>query len=483
MSQPKEIKQKAITSVIWKFMERICAQVVSLMVTIILARLLQPDDYSVVGIVSVFFTFANVFITGGFNAALIQKKDADEEDYSSVLFLSLGVSLVLYIVLFSCAPYIANLYEKPILVSVIRVMGIVLPVYAVKSVICAYISAYLQFRKFFFATLGGTLASAAIGISMAYAGMGAWALVVQQMTNTIVDTLVLGIVTRMPLTCCISFQKIGSLFSYGWHIFLSSVIGAMYSEINPLFIGLKYTGADLAFYSKGKSFPTLISTVCNSTLSAVLFPVLTRFQDDRTALLRSVRRFIRTGSFIIFPAMMGFMMISENFVLLLLTEKWLPAVQYIRIFCITEMFAPIHCGNCEAIKAMGRSGIYLKMEIIKKTCYFAIIGVAMILTDTPIGLACSMLCCAVVALLVNSMPNIRILGYKVKDQLWDVLPNLLCALVMCLVVDQVHFDGMPVLVEMLLQILTGAVSYILIGVITRNESLIYIWKNVIRRLS
>ena len=478
MDQVSGIKTKAITGALWKFLERMSAQLVSMVVAVLLARLLEPEDYSVVSIVNVFFVFANVFISGGFNAALIQKKDADEEDYASVLFLSGAVAALMYLLLFTAAPWIARVYHKPVLTRVLRVMGLILPVNAVKSVICAYISAHLQFRKFFIATLGGTLASAVVGVAMALMGFGPWALVAQQMTNTIIDTLVLTVTTRMPLGRRISGARIKNLFSYGWRIFASSTVAAVYTQINPLFIGLKYSGTDLAFYAKGKSFPDLLSTVCNSTLSAVLFPVLSKFQDNKEELLRCTRRFIRTGSFVMFPAMLGFFAVSDTFVQLLLTDKWMPVARYIRIFCVGELFATVHSGNCEAIKAMGRSDVFLKMEILKKSGYFAIIGVAIFLTDTPVALAYSAIACTVWAIIINCVPNIRLLGYRIKYQLQDVLPNLICAVVMCAAVGQINMEGVPLLAELTVQILTGAVVYLAMCLLIRNESLFYILRNM-----
>ncbi len=459
-------------------MERMSAQLVSMIVAVILARMLDPSDYSVVGIVGIFFTFANVFISGGFNAALIQKKDADEEDYSSVMILSVGVAVFLYALLFVSAPAISRLYKKPILVQVIRIMGLILPVNAVKAIVCAYISAHLQFRKFFFATIGGTLVSAVVGISLAYAGFGPWALVAQQMTNAAIDTLILWTSARIPLVAHVSVSRIKKLFAYGWKIFASSTLAAVYTEVNPLFIGLKYSGTDLAFYTKGKSFPNLLSSICNSTLSAVLFPVLSKFQDDQKALLRCTRRFIRTASFVIFPAMLGFFAVSDAFVCLLLTEKWISAAQYIRIFCIGELFASVHSGNCEAIKAMGRSDVFLKMEIIKKTGYFIIIGAAMVLTDTPVALAYSAIACTVLAVIVNCVPNIRLLGYSVKQQFQDVLPNLFCAVVMCVVVQQINKSALPLLPRMIVQLFVGIAAYIVLAVLTRNDSLCYVWRHI-----
>jgi len=478
MQDINEIKSKAISGAAWKFLERVSAQLVSMIVAVILARLLDPKDYSIVGIVTIFFTFGNVFISGGFNAALIQKKDADKEDYSSVLLLSVGVAILLYVMLFALAPAIAKLYDKPVLIQVIRVMGLILPVNVVKSIVCAYISANLKFRKFFFATIGGTIISAVVGITMAYSGFGPWALVAQQMTNTIIDTLILLITTHIPVVPHISFAKIKALFGYGWKIFVSSALAALYTEINPLFIGLKYSGADLAYYTKGKSFPELLSSICNNTLSAVLFPVLSKFQDDREALLNCTRRFIRTASFLIFPTMLGFFAVSDGFVRLLLTEKWMSAAQYIRIFCICELFVSVNSGNCAAVKAMGRSDVFLKMEVIKKTGYFLIIGAAMVLTDSAVALAYSAIGCGVLAIIVNCAPSIWLLGYGVKKQIQDILPNLICAVVMCLAVQYIKFESIPLLLELFVQILAGALVYILMAAITRNENLLYVWDHV-----
>lgn len=478
MQRKNEIKSKAISGAIWKLLERMSAQLVSMIVAIILARLLEPEDYGVVSIVTIFFTFANVFITSGFNVALIQKKTADAEDYSSALYLSVSIGLVLYLVLFFSAPVISQLYDRPMLIYVIRTMGLVLPVNGLKSIVCAYISAHLQFRKFFFATLGGTLVSAVVGIVMAYNGFGSWALVSQQMTNAIIDTLILCATTRMPLVAHISVKKIGEMFRYGWKVFVSSVIDVIYQELSPLFIGLKYTGTDLAFYSKGKSFPSLLSTVCNSTLSAVLFPVMAKFQDDRVELLRCLRRFTQTATFVVFPALLGFLAISDNFVLLLLTEKWMPAAQYIRIFCIGGLMVSIEAGNRETLKALGRSDIFLKYEVIKKVFFFSMIGLCMVFTDSPVGVAYSAIGCTVVVLIAALVSNAKVLGYCIRNQLEDFLPNLLCAGIMCAVVQMVNLDGKSVGAELAVQILVGAIVYIGICALTGNASFRYIWSSV-----
>ena len=328
----KQIKTQALFSAIWKFLERIIAQLVSLVVSIILARILVPEDYSVVSLVAIFFTFANILISGGFNSALIQKKNADETDYSTVLLLCVIFSLVIYALLFFAAPFLASLYGQPLLIPIFRVMGLTLPINAVKSIWCAFISAHLQFKKFFFATIGGTLISAVVGISMAITGFGPWALVAQQMTNALIDTAILTLTTRIGFKFVFSFSRFKELFGYGWKVLVSSFIGTVYSQIVPLVIGVKYTSADLADYTKGKSFPELLSTTTTNTLAAVLFPVLSKFQDSKESLHNYTRLYIRLSSYVAFPLMLGLFAVADSFVSVLLTDKWLFAVHYIKIY-------------------------------------------------------------------------------------------------------------------------------------------------------
>ena len=477
------IKFKALTSVIWKFMERIIAQTVSLVVSIIIARILTPEDYSVVSIVTIFFTFSNVLISGGLNTALIQKKNAGIEDYSTVFHISLIMSIIIYIILFFTAPIISLLYKQPILVPIIRIMGIILPINAVKSIWCAYISSHLQFKKFFFSTIGGTVVSAVVGIYMAVNGYGAWALVAQQMTNTTIDTLVLFISTRIKIMPKISASRFKRLFRYGWKVLLSSTISTVYTEINPFFIGLKYSSADLSYYTKGRSFPSLISTTTTNTLSAVLFPVLAKYQDNKNALLKYTRLFIRLTSFVAFPLMIGFFAISDNFISVILTDKWTPSVPYIKIFCIACMFDMIHIGNCETIKAMGRSDVYLIMEIIKKTGYFVIIGLFLLLSNSPEMLALSFIGCATIAIIVNSVPNKHLIGYKYGFQIMDLIPNLTISVVMGICVALIGKLFSSPVTSLVVQLITGFTVYVTLSIITRNSRFRYLLNMILKGIT
>lgn len=469
-----QLKTKTVKGFAWKFAERMSAQLVSLVVSIILARLLTPDDYAVVGIVTIFFAFANVFISGGFNTALIQKKDADEEDFSSVLYISLTTATICYLIIFFTAPIIANAYSQEILVPVFRIMGLTLFINAFKSIVSAYISSRLLFKKYFLCTFLGTAVSAVIGISMAATGYGPWALVAQQMSMAIVSTASLYLTTKVKFVLRFNAKKAKGLFKYSWKILVASEISVLYEEINPLVIGLKYSGADLSFYTKGKTFPGILNSTIGDTLSSVLFPTMSKLQDDKSALLNCTRRFMSVGSFIIFPVMIGFLSVADKFVLVLLTEKWLPASIYIQAFCIVYMLNIIQNGNLQVYRAIGRSDLILKLEIIKKSAYFIVILLFIIFTDKPEYLAFACIINTFIATIVNTAPNRKLINYRYRLQIADLLPNFILSTVMGVAVYFIGLIKMHVVLLLVVQVLSGIVIYVALSFITQNKNFKYL---------
>ena len=474
MKETLNIKSKAFSGVIWKMAERIGTQLVSIVVGVILARLLSPEDYSVVAVISIFFVFCNVFITGGLNTALIQKKNADELDYSTVLFVSLPISVVLYLIMFFTAPAIANLYDKEILIPVIRVMSLTLIITSYQGVVSAKISNDLAFRKTFLSSFVSIIFSAIIGIAMAYKGFGAWALVAQQMSSAVISSITLTFVSKIKLKIAFSIERLKKLFDYGWKMFVSSVIAVIYDEIKPLIVGLKFSTVDLAYYNKGKSYPQMLNSSICDTISAVLFPVISKFQDNSKDVLSITRRFMSISSYIVTPVLVGFFAISDNFVELLLTEKWLPASLYIKIFCVSFIFNIVQTANLQSIRAIGRSDIILKLEVIKKTLFFIVIVLFVYFSDSPYMLAVSGIVCTIIATIVNTYPNRKLIGYKYRYQVMDILPNLTISIAMSVIVHFVGLLSIDLLPKTFFQIVTGILSYILLSVITRNGSFKYL---------
>ena len=360
------MKEKILNGLIWTYAERMLAQLISLAVTIILARLIEPEEYGAIAIVTVFIAIADAFAINGLGNALIQKKDADHIDFSSVFYFNIGFSILLYWILFVVAIPIADFYSNPILTPVLRVMSIRIPIAAINSVQQAYVSRRMEFKKFFFATLSGTLLSAVLGIVMAYIGYGIWALVAQYMSNTVIDTLVLWIVVKWRPRREFSWKRMKELYSFGWRVLTTSLLITIYGNIQDLIIGKKFSSSDLAYSNRGRQFPSLISTNINTSISKVLFPAISEVQDDIERVKVLTRKAISVGTYILSPILIGLATVSHVFIRILLTDKWLPCVPYLQVMCLVFLLQPIQTASIQAMKALGESRLYLRLEIIKK---------------------------------------------------------------------------------------------------------------------
>ncbi len=475
-------KQKVVSNLIWRFMERFGSQLVSFVVQIVLARMLAPSVFGTVAKVTIITSILLVFVDSGMANSLIQKKDPDDLDFSSVFFFNLAFCLVLYAGLFAAAPAIARFYKDAQLTAIIRVLGLTVVVAGVKNVQQAYVSKTLQFKRFFFATLGGTLLSAVVGIAMVYAGFGVWAIVAQQLTNVTVNTGILWLTVGWKPKLMFSFARLKGLLSYGWKLLVSGLLDTVYNKLREILIAVFYTDADLAFYNRGMTYPNLLVENINASIDSVLLPVLSAEQEHKEQVRNMTRRAIRISTYVMMPLMMGLAVCAEPLIRLLLTEKWLPCVPYLRIFCFSYAFYPLHTANLNAIKAMGRSDLFLKLEIIKK-----VIGVAVLAVTLPYGvyaMALSLLFTSVLSQLINSWPNAKLLGYSYAKQLKDMLPAILLSIVMGLVVYPITFFGWSDWLTLPVQVVVGAAVYIAGSVVFKLDSFNYllsILKKFVRR--
>lgn len=457
---------------IWRFAERCGAQLVSFIVSIVLARILAPEDYGTIALVTVFTAILQVFVDSGLGTALIQKKDADDLDFSSVFYFNFAVCLILYSGMFVAAPYIAIFYDDATLTPVIRVLSLTIVISGVKGIQQAYVSRNMLFKRFFFSTIGGTIISAFLGIGMAYAGFGVWALVAQQLSNTTIDTLILWITVKWRPQKEFSWKRLKKLLSFGWKMLVSSLLDTGYNNFRNLIIGKMYSSTDLAYYNQGDKFPNVIVNNINTSIDSVLLPTMANAQDDSTRIKEMTRRAIKTSTYLMAPLMMGLAFCAEPIIRLVLTEKWLPCVPYLRVFCITYMFYPIHTANLNAIKAMGRSDMFLRLEIAKK-----VVGIFLLILTMNFGvmaMAYSLLVGSVLNQIINSWPNRKLLLYGYTEQIKDILPSILLAVGMGVCVYFVGFIHLPTIVALLLQICLGAIMYIGISALLRFEEFTYI---------
>lgn len=465
-------KKNVLRNLFWRFSERTAAQGVSFVVSVILARLLTPEDYGLIGLITVFISIATVFVSSGFGNALIQKENATQTDFSSVFYFSIFMGAVMYAVLFICAPFIATFYNDPLLISVIRVLSLSLVIAGVNSVQQAYVSKTMQFKRFFFSTIIGTLVSAVIGIFMAYRGYGVWALVIQNLSNQIMDTCILWFTVKWRPTLEFSFTEMKKMFSYGWKLLFSSLLDTVYNNLYSLVIGKFYSAKDLGHYNRGRNIPNMVITNINGSIQSVMFPAFSNCQGDKVRLKVMVRRSIMTSTYIIMPAMIGLAAVAQPLTVLLLTEKWLPSVPFMQFSCFILAFWPIHTTNLQAINAVGRSDIFLKLEIIKK-----VLGFSIMVISIPMGLYAMMIgnCfSAVISSFLNASPNRRLLNYGYREQIGDILPALLLSVFMGLIVLLWTLTDMSSILILVCQVVTGAVIYYFGSKLLRLESYDYI---------
>lgn len=466
----------------WKFMERVSAQLVQLVVSIVLARILSPSDYGAVAMVTIFIILANVLIEGGFSSALIQKRDADDIDFSTVLYFSILFSLILYAVLYFSAPYISMFYgeEYQILTPVLRILGLQVIVYAVNSVQQAYVQKRMLFKNFFLATLVGTIASGVVGLVMAYSGYGIWSIVGQQLTSNILNTLTLYAITRKLPVLAFSIERLKGLFNYGIKLLGANVLITGYQELRALIIGKLYTAQDLAFFDRGKQFPSLVVTNINSSIGAVLFPKMALEQDNIEKVKNSTRISIRFSAYVMSPLMLGLAAISEPFIRLILTEKWIQSAPFMQLFCIVFLFMPIHTANMQSLKAVGKSGTILKLEIIKKI--IELISLFAVVWISVEAIVINMAILTTLFTFINAYPNRRHLNYSFKEQAKDILPAIVMSIIMFVIISIFnHYVRMDDIYLILADIAIGSAFYIGLSIMTNNKELAYFIKILTKR--
>lgn len=473
-------KKEVISNFSWRYMERFGSQAVGFIVSIVLARLMAPEAFGVVAIVSVFTTLLNVFVDSGFGNALIQKKNADNVDFSSVFYFNVFSCGVLYLLLYAGAPLIAAFYDNSQLTALIRVASLSLIVSGLRNVQQAYVSRNMLFKKFFIASVIALFISAFLGIFFAYKGFGAWAIVIQQLTNTGMSTLLLWFIVRWRPSRVFSFERLRGLFSYGWKLLAASLIDSLASEIRSLLIGKVYTPADLAFYDRGKIFPYAVMSGINTSFNSVMFPVLSRYQDNMDSRRTIIRKSIRMSVFFVFPIMMWLAFSAHTIVLVLLTEKWLPCVMFMQILCFETIFWPVIATHQNAVNSIGRSDVYLKIIVAGKTITICLliasvfVGVVWVAVSSVISVFCTFV--------FSACANCRLNNYRYREQARDLLQGVLPAVCVAGVAYLVSIFPLSSLWTLILQMLGGILTFVGYGIVTRHEGMGMIIKIVTNKV-
>ncbi len=442
-------------------------------VSIVFARLLDPKDYGTIALITVFIAVAGVFVWGGFGTALIQAKEVTETDYNSVFYLSLAVAVVLYGALYCTAPWIARFYHEPVLIPVLRLLSLSLIVGAVNSIQNAVLSREMQFKLAFRVSIISMVFSGVVGIGMAYGGYGVWALVFSALAGQVATTVALWQMVPWRPRFLFSFAAISRLFAFGAKLLATGLLDTLSNNLYNVIIGKLFNPTILGYYSRGQSIPNMVMSSVQGTIGSVIFPALSSCQHDKGQVKRIISRTIKSSCFLVFPLMFGLAAVARPLVLLLLTEKWLPCVPYLQLSCLTFVFWPLHVANLQAITALGRSDILLKLEIIKKLLLVAIVfgtykfGVMAMVVGQTVS--------ALIGVVINAWPNARLLDYSWSQQAQDVLPASLLAVGMGVVMFGMTWLIPNMYVLLACQGIVGAIIYFSGAYLLKFEIATYLW--------
>lgn len=463
------LKKDTTKGVFWSLIERFGTQGVQFLVMLVMARLLSPNDYGVVGLLVVFVSIAQAFVDGGFSQALIRKKDRTEIDNSTVFYFNIVVSVVIYLIFYLFAPYVSVFYNMPTLTPFMRVICLSIIINAFGVVQRALFNANIDFKAQAKASLIAIVISGAIGILLALRGFGPWALVWQQLSNLLVNTLFLWVYSEWRPLLAYSWKSFNELFSFGSKLLATSLLNAIYNNIQTIVIGKLYSAKSLGLYSRAAHFADLPSQQFTSVFMRVTFPVLCKVQDDLERLTSVYRRMLRVSAYIVFPLLIGMAAVAHPLIRVFIGEQWIECAYMLQIICFAEMWYPIHAINLDILQVSGRSDLFLKIEIYKK-----IVSLALLAISAPFGIIAmcySNLLSSLICLYINTYYSSKILGISLLSQLKDLFPTISLAMVMFVIVQVVIFFISNVFAQLVVGIILGVIVYISLSYILRFSEL------------
>lgn len=454
-----DLKQQTLSGFLWATLEQCGTQVVTFVVSMVLARLLTPSDYGAVALLSIFILIAESLTNAGFGSALVQKKDASELDFNTVFFLSLSVGSVLYVVLYVFAPQIAAFFKHPELSAMFRVQALAIFLCVVSSVQGAEISRRMLFNVSFRVSVIASIVSAAVGLACAFAGMGPWSLVWMSFSSSVVSIAVRQFYIDWRPRLMFSWSSAGGLFKFGWKIAFAGLLDTAYGNLYSVLIGRVYTSADMAFVNKGKSIPALAMNTISGPINRVSYPVLTKLQSEPLRLRDGMRKMMVFSTFLVFPAMAGLIVCAPNLIPILFGDQWTESVAYLQLAAFGFALWPFHLFNLQGMKAIGRSDWFLILEFVKKG-----LGLVIVLSTIWHSVFLMMAAFAFVdgplCVLINSWPNRKLMSYPIWMQIRDVLPAAACAILMTCVIFPLNFLALPAWAVLTIQIPIGACAYL-----------------------
>ncbi len=466
----QSLKDKIVKGTIWSGIDNVAQFGVTFIVSIILARLLSPDDYGLIGIITIFTAVCTALINGGFTTALIRKKDATDDDYNTAFIVNLGVSLLLYVVIYLCSPFIADFFHRQELVALTQVSSLGMIIGALGLVQQTRLTKRIDFKTQTKITIVASVASGMVGIVMAFMGYGVWSLVAQSLTSQGLRTILLWVASKWEPQLHFSSESFHELFGFGWKMMVSSLIDTVWKELYQVVVGKFYSPATLGQYTRAKQFSTLFSSNLTTVIQRVTYPVLSNIQDDKERMVAAYRKIIKTTMFVTAISMFFLGAISEPLLYCLIGPKWHEAAVYLPLICITGSTYPLHSINLNMLQVQGRSDLFLGLEVIKKLIGIAPLAVCIFYGILPM-LYTSILI-NIIAYFLNSYYSGKLLGYSSWMQIKDIAPSYSIAFIVSLSVFFLKYLSLSYWIILPVQIIIGgAVLYYVCEMIKMPEYL------------
>lgn len=422
------LKKKATAGVFWITAQRFSQVIVNFVSGVVLARLLTPDDYGLVGMLAIFMLVSGMFIDGGFGFAIIQKKRPTQEDYSTVFYWNLGLAIILYIVLYAAAPSIAIFYKVPLLSKVLRVQGVLLIINALRAIHENMLNKQFQFKKLAVTTIASSIISLAVTIWMAYKGYGVWALVAQNMILQTIPMVVYWLTNKWYPKLMFSIKSFKELFSFGFYMLMNGLMVTIVNNIQGLLIGRLYNPATMGYYSKAQSTETLASTTISQVISQVSFPLYSELQDQMEKLKAVIRRLTTTMAFVCFPMLFILILLAKPLFVLLYSAKWLDSVPYFQLLCISGLAISLSSINTQPIAAIGKSKLMFYWGVVKQVLSLGLIVGGLLIAGIW-GLLVGMVIKSWLSYFINCYLIDKYIGYGIKEQIVDLMPVLVLSFI------------------------------------------------------
>lgn len=474
-----DIKQKTKIGMLWNSLEKVTIQLISFILNIILARLLTPNDYGTVGMLTIFLNFSSDFIDSGFSKALIQKQNRTGNDFSTVFFFNLTVSCLLYIILFFAAPLISNFYKKPELLNLQRVLFLVLIINSLSVVHSTRLQIKVDYKTIAIINSSSTIIAGIIGIFSAYKGLGPWALVIKSLANAFCITVFYWISTHWHPDSFFSKKSFKSLFGFSYKLLFSELIKTTTNNINSLIIGKVYDADSLGYYTKAQQFPTLISGTMNSIISGSTFPLLASLQNERNELVQTLKKLIKITAMAVFPAMFGIAILSKPMILFMLGEKWLDSASLLFWLAFSFMFNPLQALNINVLNAIGRSDLVLKTDLIQIPV--VILSIVITFPISMKAVVIGKLVTSVIYFMTSAFFVGRIYKFGFIKQLSSCWKYLLSSVIMCLLIVIITNNISSAAMKTILGVMIGIVTYTGSVLLLRDEEALKLLQKLRKR--